>query len=92
MAECRLIREGIAETSGLSAFLDPPSLTLVLDLEFSYGRVLSHHPTDAPWQALYQGLSRYYETHNLLPGANRVLQCIMQDSFSIGAHAYAEHQ
>lgn len=90
--ESRKIRKCIAETSGLSAFLDPPSLTLFLGLEFSYGKVLSHHPTDAPWQALHQGLSRYYETHDLLPGATRVLQCIEDVAFSIGESACAEHQ
>ncbi len=90
--ESRKIRKCIAEASGLSAFLDPTSLTLFLGLEFSYGKVLSHHPTDAPWQALHQGLSRYYEAYDLLPGATRVLQSIEEAAFSIGSHACAEHQ
>jgi glycosyltransferase involved in cell wall biosynthesis len=90
--ESRQIRESIAKTSNLSAFLDPASLTLFLDLEFSYGKVLSHHPTEPPWEDLHKGLSRYYEAHDLLPGATRVLQSIEKAAFSIGTHACAEHQ
>lgn len=90
--ESRQIRECIAEMSGLSAFLDPPSLKLFLDLDFSYGKILSHHPTDAPWQDLHQGLSQYYESNGLFPAATRVLKSIESSAFSIGANACAEHQ
>lgn len=83
--ESRQIRESIAERTGLSACLDPESLALFLDLEFSYGAIVSHHSSEAPWQQLRHGLHRYYEAHDLLSGATRVLQSIDKIAFSTQA-------
>jgi hypothetical protein len=85
--ECRQIRQCIAERSGLSLFLDPPSLALFLDLEFSYGKILSRHPSDAPWLELREGLIRYYQAHDLLSGSTRVLKSLDKVVSSIGASA-----
>lgn len=74
--ESRQIRARIVECSGLAAFLDAPSLSLFLDLEFCYGSVVSKHSPYLPWPALLESLHRFYGRHHLLQSAKRVLQAL----------------
>jgi hypothetical protein len=85
--ESRQIRTRIAERCGLAACLDAPSLALFLDLEFCHGTLFSRHPPHLPWQALRQGLHRYYEAHDLLPSASRVLHALDTAAAPISASA-----
>ncbi|QPN56327.1 glycosyltransferase [Synechococcus sp. CBW1107] len=74
--ECRQIRKCIVDRIGLVAFLDDPSLSLFLDLEFCHGTIVSQHLPDVPWTSLREGLIRYYNAHELRPFANRVIAAL----------------
>jgi glycosyltransferase involved in cell wall biosynthesis len=84
--ESRLIRERIVERIGLTAFLDPVSLPLFLDLEFCHGTVVSRHSSCLPWPALINALHRYYEVHDLMPYSNRVLQALHKAAVTSSSH------
>lgn len=80
--ESRRIREHIADQCGLSTFLDPACRSLFLELDFCHGTIFSQHLPGSPWLELREGLCRYYQAHDLLADASRVIQALDKVSFA----------